>query len=357
MKIDLNPLRELESQGIISIQQHSTLPLLILNYTQRCQWERAWNEVTLQCRGLITDLSGHIVCRPFPKFFNLGEHLEPESKLPPINWRQDFYVSEKMDGSLGIVYPTPDGLRLATRGSFVSDQAIRGTAMLHRLGLREMRQEHTYLFEIIYPENRIVLHYGDTEALVLLDVVNNETGHGLPRSELELEARILGCDIVASYTLTADQLATYGSDEVNREGVVVRFEDGLRIKIKLGEYCRLHRLITGVNARHIWEYLKDGRSLDDLIDRVPDEFMNWVNQTAGELRDGYAQVDGEVRRTFERIKSSLGDAPRKAYAEQFKHQPALMGILFLMLDGHDYSETIWKQLRPKSADVFAVADE
>ena len=34
----------------------------------------------------------------------------------------------------------------------------------------------TYLFEIIYPENRIVVDYGDYKGLVLIDVIDNETG-------------------------------------------------------------------------------------------------------------------------------------------------------------------------------------
>src|SRR3982751_5016229 len=136
MKIDLQPLRDLQEQGIVSIQRHPELPLLIHNYTQRCQWERLWNDLTLHCRGLITDLEGNVVARPFPKFFNLSEHEGHEVsahegfRLPPIDWKQDFTALKKYDGSLGILYFADDGPRLATRGSFTSDQAIRGTQIL-----------------------------------------------------------------------------------------------------------------------------------------------------------------------------------------------------------------------------------
>ncbi len=84
-RVPIGKLRELESQRLISIQQHPAFPLLIHNYTQSCQFEKAWNDLTVMCRGLITDLDGLIVARPFRKFFNLAEHNAEGSKLPPSN--------------------------------------------------------------------------------------------------------------------------------------------------------------------------------------------------------------------------------------------------------------------------------
>lgn len=354
--VDLSRHRELQEQGLLSIQQHPTLPLLIHNYTQRCQWERAWDDMTVKCRGLITDLQGYVVCRPFPKFFNLGEHTAPDSKLPPINWRQEFHVTEKLDGSLGILYPTGNGHAIATRGSFVSDQAIRATSMLRRLGTR-ISDEHTYLFEIIYPQNRIVIDYGATEELVLLDLVHTSSGLSAPRRVVESAADLLGCRAVATHDLTAEQLANYSSNEPNREGVVVRFADGMRIKIKLNDYVRLHKLITGVNARHIWEHLRDGRLLAELIEHVPDEFMQWVQRIADELDQRYLAIWREASDVLGMTKLRLRDADRKSYAAAFNCHPDIRAILFLMLDGREFRQAIWKQLRPESTATFQQPDE
>ncbi len=357
MIVDMKAHRELQEQGIISIQQHPALPLLIHNYAQRCQWDRLWNDITLQCRGLITDLQGNVVCRPFRKFFNLGEHTDANSTLPPINWQQEFYVSEKLDGSLGIVYPTPNGYAVATRGSFISEQAIQATEMLQKLN-QCFGGGYTYLFEILYPQNRIVLDYGDREELVLLDVIDNATGRGMDKFTLWAEASMIGCR-VANYhhNLSADQLLEYSSDEANREGIVVRFEDGTRIKIKLAEYCRLHKLITGVNARHIWEYLRDGKSLDELIDRVPDEFMAWVNTTANGLYDAYAAIQQDAAAVLCEIEGVLGKASRKEYAMEFAKYPDIRALLFLMMDGQPVDQSIWKQLKPEGSACFAMAGE
>lgn len=35
------------------------------NYTAKAQYDKLWNEVTLQCRGLILDGDGNVVARPF----------------------------------------------------------------------------------------------------------------------------------------------------------------------------------------------------------------------------------------------------------------------------------------------------
>ena len=48
-------------------------------------------------RALITDHSGNIVARFFPKFFKMGEREDEELT-------GDFIVQEKLDGSLGVIF-------------------------------------------------------------------------------------------------------------------------------------------------------------------------------------------------------------------------------------------------------------
>ena len=95
--IDLESFREHERQGLITCREHPTGKLLIWNYTTRCQYEHAWDEVTIQARGLITTTDGTIVARSFNKFFNLDQH---QGDLP----LEPFTVTAKEDGSLGILF-------------------------------------------------------------------------------------------------------------------------------------------------------------------------------------------------------------------------------------------------------------
>ena len=126
-RVDRATLDSLVEQHYLSVQKHPTSDLLIYNYTPRCQYERYWTPETLMCRGLIVRSDGTIVARPFNKFFNYEEHVQLNQPVP----LEPFKVTEKLDGSLGILYFADDQLPyIATRGSFVSQQAQKANAIL-----------------------------------------------------------------------------------------------------------------------------------------------------------------------------------------------------------------------------------
>ena len=168
-------LDKLVGEGWLISQVHPTLDLTIYNYSQKTQYEKMWNEETLSCRGLVLDSWGNVVARPFKKFFNLSE---VEGEIPDL----PFEVFEKMDGSLGIFFWYNGNPIFASRGSFTSDQSKVGWEILKGMDYKNLKRGVTYLFEIIYPENRIVVDYGDTEKLVLLGAVETSTGEEIPYS-------------------------------------------------------------------------------------------------------------------------------------------------------------------------------
>lgn len=346
MKIDLLKIAAVKELGHVATQRHPSLPLLIHNYTQRCQFDQGWDDTTLACRGLITDESGAIICRPFRKFFNVDEHERDGSILPPINWNQPFYVSEKLDGSLGILYHDEYGLSIATRGSFVSWQAQEATAIWReRYCAFEPIPGLTYLFEIIFPANRIVLDYGQTRDLFLLEIVANHSGLGAPRTLIESEAKRIGCPVVQQISISdTDAIRSYETGDLDREGIVVRFDDGMRVKIKLAEYKRLHRLITGINARKIWECLATGMEID--LERVPDEFFQWVTATKLGLLEQYQSLYTRATARFEFMRGSRADAPRKEYALEFLKERDISGLCFALLDGKNIGPLVWKAIYP-----------
>lgn len=324
-------LRQHIADGNVVIRQHPTADLFILNYTAQAQFNRVWDEYTLACRGLILNGQGQVVARPFTKFFNLDEY-GPEWVVPA----EPFVAYEKLDGSLGILYWQEGTARIATRGSFMSDQAQRATHLLqtryaHVLPLLD--QSKTYLFEIIYLENRIVVNYGDREELVLLAVVDTATGNE------EADLPELGFPLVRRFDGYTDMAAIRAVQLDNEEGFVLRFASGFRVKVKFAEYVRLHRILTQISSRNIWEYLATNQSFTAILERVPDEFYDWVKATVATFTDQYAAIEAECRAVFE-VRES-----RKETALYFQTQryPA---VLFLMLDSRDYSAAIWKLLRP-----------
>ena len=355
-KLDLSRLRQLKADRLINIQRHPDYPLLIFNYTPQCQFSAAWDEYTLMCRGLITNLDGDIVARPFPKFFNFHEHANPI--LPAINWRQGFTATEKMDGSLGILFRVDSRLHLATRGSFISKQSREGMSIFRDKGYDRFDYDPawTYLFEIIYPQNRIVLDYGERRDLILLDVIHNDGNHSHSYDSLTEIAGAIGCPVVGRIALESASepafLEFIKNSVPNSEGIVVRFDDGLRVKVKYEEYCRLHKLLTGVNARRIWECLKDGNGLEDLLDDVPDEFYAWVKSIVNEINAAFDKTRADARAIFDGTRQRLGEASRKEYAAEFTRHGELSSVLFNMLDGRDPSSIIWTMIRPEASLPF-----
>lgn len=342
MNVNIKLLNELVEKGYLTVRSHPTADLLIYNYTALAQYERYWTPETLLCRGLITTSSGKVVARSFPKFFNLEEHQQP---LP----LEPFKVTTKMDGSLAILYFVDDTPFIATRGSFISDQAVRANMILQRRYKSfPFEKQYTYLFEVIYPENRIVVNYGMMEDLVLLAVVETATGN-----ELDIHQYSWPFPVVRQYDGITDLEALRKIEEANAEGFVVRFESGLRIKMKFAEYVRLHRVMTHVTARHIWELLRDDKPFDELLTKVPDEFYAWVSKTRAELEAQFAAIEAECRQVYNQVRDLPGRKEQAAIVLRTRYAAPV----FRMLDGRDYRDLIWKQLRPSADAPFRSEDE
>lgn len=336
-QIDFNKVNEQMDAGYIKAQRHPRFPLTVYNYSAKAQFDWVWTPETRACRGLIVDDHGWIVARPFEKFFSIEQMGDTPLPLEP------FDVYEKLDGSLGIFYFYEDEGAIATRGSFVSDQALRATEILNsRYGHVGIDKHLTYCFEIILPENRIVIDYGDKEDLVLLAVFHTLTGKELPLSDFAE----IGFPVVTKYDGITDFHCLKEREERNREGFVVRFQSGLRIKVKFDEYKRLHKLITGINPRHIWEELRAGRSLDDLVERVPDEYFQWVKAVERDLLSHYTAIETQANSDFRSDFPTRKDAA--LYFQTCKHP----SILFSKMDSKDYSQRIWRMIRPEAAAAF-----
>jgi len=209
-----------------------------------------------------------------------------------------------------------------------------------REGFPELTGKHTYLFEIIYPENRIVVDHGDTEELVLLAAIETATGNEIPLADVGLLfPRAVRYDGIKDL----NKLLSW-EDDKTLEGFVVRFQSGQRVKIKFNEYKRLHKLLTGVSARAVWDVISSGGDVSELIEAVPDEFYAWVRETENDLRCEFAKIESTVRSQM------VFSGSRRELAEKFK-KSRYPSIMFSILDGKDFQSQIWRMVRP-SGRVF-----
>ena len=338
----LSTLEKYYQNGLLLKQTHPKYDLTIWNYSPKVQYDRLWDNITIQCRGLVTNSLGEIVARPFKKFFNYEEH-KPED-IP----NEDFVVYEKVDGSLGILFNYNDEWIVATRGSFTSPQAIKGKEILDKkCDVSPLRKDNTYLFEIIYPENRIVVDYGDEEKLILLGGFHTETGDEISDAAL-FTMEPLGFEIVTTYKTWGEGYDLLREEiSKDKEGYVIRFKNGFRMKIKGDEYKRLHRILTNVSNRDIWEYLKDDKPLDEILDKVPDEFYNWVKDTKENLQTQFDKIKIDIENEFKELIN------KKEFAEKIKDNPN-RSFLFKRLDSYSpqLNEMIWNSIYPTYSKPF-----
>lgn len=332
---DKSVLQKYLENGYIRVQKHQEHELYIYNYTAKTQYESLWDDVTLNCRGLILNKDDELIARPFKKFFNLGEK---ENQIIP---NEPFEIYEKLDGSLGILYWINNKAFISTRGSFNSNQAIRATNILYKKYpniINKLDRNLTYLFEIIYPENRIVVDYGEREDIILIGMIDKMSGE-------ELNLIDIGFPIVKKIEGANSINELKNKSEVNKEGFVVKFKNGLRYKVKFEEYLRIHRIVTNVSNISIWEYLKSKNNFDEILERVPDEFYLWVEKTKNNLIEDYNKIEEQCKLDFKTLNSRKDTA---LYFMKCKYP----NILFKMFDNKDYSSEIWKYIRPNYSKPF-----
>jgi RNA ligase len=255
-----------------------------------------------------------------------------------------------MDGSLGIVFKYNGEVIYATRGSFASDQAKWMSNYGNENNFKDILVEgFTYLFEIIYPENRIVVDYNGEEKLVLLGIINTETGEEVLHNDL-----FEGFDVVKKYDGIKDYTTLKSIVENNAEGFVVRFSNGDRMKIKGEEYLRLHKIMTNISTTGVWEHLSTGGDINELLKDVPDEFYKKVKEYSDRLSYGHYQVSEQCGKAHDYFRyGKYGDREveptKKEYAEHVmkNSHPPYRSVMFAMWDGKPYDKLIWNILKPQ----------
>ncbi|WP_406864525.1 T4 RnlA family RNA ligase [Streptomyces sp. HUAS MG47] len=396
---ELLPREELEAAidaGYVTRKSHPELPLSIYTYTRSAQYERVWTAVTTRCRGLVADdESGRIVAHCLPKFFNVGEHASGQPYAPALP-DEPFEVYDKVDGSLAVVFHYADRWRIASKGSFISTQATWAQRWLDAKDTSALTPGVTYLAEILYPQNRIVVDYGERRDLVLLAAFGAD-GTEVPLAEAAPQWASIGSVVTVWPAMSLDELtkltesntlpgggAATGTDA---EGFVLRFASGVRAKAKIAEYVRLHKVLTGVTERDIWRshgierfagmsakrlaqglglsvadlggvHAQGGRPLEALLQQVPDEFDTWVRTVVARLEGRAAIEEIAIDDAYALVAHLATD--RGAFARAVKAlpvDPVTRSALFLRLDGKSTDLLVWKMVRPEASDPFTTDEE
>lgn len=326
MKDTLKKYKEL---GLLKSQKHPTLPLEIWNYTEKVQYDDLWDDITLSHRGTVRDLDGNLVARAFSKFFNIEENRHKES--------EQFEIYDKMDGSLGILFNYQNEWILATRGSFLSEQALKGFQILQKYNYQNLDKNLTYCFEIIYPENRIVLDYAAKESLVLLAVFDLDGNEKLIDNYGDI------FEVVKKYDFK-DYKKIQKLNWDNSEGFIVRFSNKERCKIKFENYVELHRKLSLISEKSVWKLICEKKDIKEYLEIVPDEFHKQIKSWHSKIMLNFQEIETRVKNKFYQLTNFEN---RKEFALAVKDD-CDKSMLFKLLDNKDIFEDICKLTEPNN---------
>lgn len=309
--------------------------LLLFDYTTAAHIANQWPYFEQVCRGLIINQkTGEIVARPFDKMFywladgrKVGGHIVT--------------VTEKVDGSLGILFRHKDQHHITTKGSFFSPQARWATKFLNEhFDLTGLGEEWTLLFEIIYPDNRIIVDYQGQEDLVLLAARNRFTGDYMPFfPDLYMLAQEYGFSLPKVYTHNSveDLIIETGRDYDNFEGWVVEFSDGQRVKFKTDRYVEIHRYIRQLDFPNVLKAVRTG-DIDYITTMIPEEFLVDVYRWIEEIQDTVQDINAKVVQAFM-------NAPRNNRLQYTQwvsdNHPELERYLMAMYEGENMERVIY----------------
>jgi RNA ligase len=361
MKYDLSLFEDEVEKGYI--RRSEDTDLVLYNYTDKCVYDKAWNDITLMSRGIIFEKStGNLVAKPFPKFFNLGEREETFLKNLPD---EPYIVTEKYDGSLGIIFNYKGKWRVATRGSLNSEQAQKASILLHKYDLSVIPADITLIVEIIYPDNKIVVNYGSDETLILIGAYDIHTENEIPRNgnediiNLNDLSSVTGLELAVRYYYSISEMIELQKTlPKDREGFVVRFDSGLRVKIKGDEYMCIAKMLSTMSPLSFWESMENGVVKKEYLQQLPEEFRVDFEPIVKQLEMQYILIKDEIELDYLKLLNLVPHGlPKKEVGllvrnnpEKFKHPRAIFP--FLKNDG-SIEKYIMKVIRP-SANVLVM---
>lgn len=211
-------------------------------------------EICKEARGLILDTQDNfrVVRYAFKKFFNVDEGFATR-----LDW-DTAVATEKIDGSIMSVWFARGKWHLSTNGTIDAFKAeLNGVGPYKTFGelfesvlplswfannISNYFAHMCYTFELVSPYNKVVIDYPETK-VYLLSIRNMNTLVEYPLDEV--------AEFANRFNLTMPQFY-YMNDEAGfrrlveqmpegHEGIVVRDENGERVKIKTLLYFEMHR--------------------------------------------------------------------------------------------------------------------
>lgn len=245
----------------------------IINYMVNCAaaFPTIFSKTT-ELRGITFDSSGKIIRRTMQKFFNINE--KDDTSFANIDLSKPHVVMEKLDGTMIAPFIIDTQVIWGTKLGDTDQAKDVLNFVLNKSNYNNFVHTlndcgYTAIFEYTSPNNRIVLDYA-TEALTLLAIRKIKSGEYLSIERQQEYAKWFNIPHVTVYS---DKLSLDFVEKIQKrthgEGVVVRFHDGVMIKIKCEDYVRLHKIKSEFNSERNVVNLIISEKIDDLKALLP----------------------------------------------------------------------------------------
>jgi RNA ligase len=299
------------------------------------------NAYERECRGIIFHADGPIMSRPYHKFFNMDER--PETMIQNVDFSKPHVRLEKLDGSMirpifvngKLTWGSKAGETFLTPQieHFVEDNPQYRSFALNCILF------YTPIFEWCSRQNRVVIDH-PVDRLVLTAIRDNITGEYVSHSQLKNWALTAGLDYVKAYEGNSENIDAF-VEEVKllqgAEGFVIRFDDGLMLKLKANEYIRFHRAKDNINLEKnvvnilVNDQADDFRTLLMASDR--DRFEKFELYFWWEMKTNAARIWNEIYHL------QWESVTKKQFALEYQQEYPVMfrPIFFSHLEGKEVS--------------------
>lgn len=221
----------------LKIKQHEVLPLTILNYSINSQ---KICPIASECRGLVLETdTWNLVAKAFNRFYR-----PEECSGNNFNWN-NFTTTTKLDGSLILTYFYAGTWHINTRGAFgngsinptMTDKSWK-QVIEPLIPFKNMDPIYTYVWEFVSPYSQVVRYYDKPQVWLLTafykeqEVIPYLTDN-IPKVETHNFKSFQEC---------VNFVTTRSAVDSTWEGLVVKDDNNLRLKIKSKTYDSWHTL-------------------------------------------------------------------------------------------------------------------
>lgn len=315
--------------------------------------------IALSARGIMFDVTDKenikISSRPMNKFFNIEQGEVDRSNMKLVGYM------DKLDGSLISTYLHNGELKLKTKGSIKSEQAIaamewldlpENSEMKNFLKFHTEKNNLTVNMEWTAPDNQIVLFYPEA-SLRILNMVNNKNGKILTAENIDKENLVNKDIFVKSHkipNMSLDNIIESIRNEQGNEGYILEFSDSEGnshlVKVKNIWYVNLHQIKSNLNTTaKIIETIIDETSDDVRVLFAEDKhFLDNITRLENVVSPRISKIEADIEKFY----SDNKELSRKDYA--IKAQSELQSYMSLAMNLYIGKETNYKEFFKKQID-------